>query len=226
LNSAGVPSLASFVQLSLAPTDQPPTGTITSPSSNVSIGAGQAVNFSGTGSDPDGTVTGYSWSFPGGTPSSSALANPGSVTYATLGTYVASLTVTDNAGVSDPSPPTRVITVGPSFSLSSSPAAQSVSLGGTTSYTVTVTPGTGFTGTVGFNVNGLPSGSTATFNPTTINTSGSTTMTASPSMIRVTVPATRSSSPSRRRCWSRPRGGDGQRGRGRVHRRHRQQPGR
>ena len=67
LNSAGVPSLASFVQLSLAPTDQPPTGMITSPSSNVSIGAGQAVNFSGTGSDPDGTVTGYSWAFPGGT---------------------------------------------------------------------------------------------------------------------------------------------------------------
>jgi hypothetical protein len=177
LNSAGVPSLASFIQLSLAPTDHPPTGTITSPSSNVSIGAGQAVNFSGTGSDPDGTVTGYSWSFPGGTPSSSSLANPGSVTYTTLGTYVASLTVTDNAGVSDPSPPTRVITVGPSFSLSSSPASQTVSLGGTTSYTVTVTPGNGFTGTVGFNVNGLPSGSTATFNPTTVSTSGSTTMT-------------------------------------------------
>ena len=30
LNSAGVPSLASFVQLSLAPTDQPPKGAITS----------------------------------------------------------------------------------------------------------------------------------------------------------------------------------------------------
>ena len=81
LNSAGVPSLASFVQLSLAPTDQPPKGVITSPSSDVTIGAGQAVSFSGTGSDSDGTVTGYSWSFPGGSPSSSALANPGSVVY-------------------------------------------------------------------------------------------------------------------------------------------------
>ena len=177
LNSAGVPSLASFVQLSMAPTDQPPTGTITSPSSNVSIGAGQAVSFSGTGSDSDGTVTGYSWSFPGGSPSSSALANPGSVTYTALGAYVASLTVTDNAGVSDPSPPTRVITVVPSYSLSASPATQTVKSGGSTSYTVTVTPESGFTGTVGFNVNGLPAGSTATFNPTTVNTSGSTTMT-------------------------------------------------
>ena len=177
LNSAGVPSLAGFVQLSIAPTDQPPTGVITSPASDVAIPAGQAVSFSGTGSDSDGTVTGYSWNFPGGTPSSSASTNPVSVVYSNPGTYVASLTVTDNAGLSDPSPPTRVITVVPSYSLSASPATQTVNLGGSTSYTVTVTPVTGFTGTVSFSASGLPSGATATFNPTTVSTSGSTTMT-------------------------------------------------
>ena len=194
LNSAGVPSLASFVQLSLAPTDQPPTGVITSPPSNVSVGVSQAVNFSGTGNDSDGTVAGYSWTFPGGNPASSELANPGSVTYSNPGTYVASLTVTDNSGVSDPSPPTRVITVTPSssYSLSASPATQTVNSGASTTFTVTVTPGTGFAGTVSFSTSGLPSGATATFSPTTVNTSGTTTMTlvtggASPGLYPLTI---------------------------------------
>ncbi len=111
LNTAGVPSVATFIQVSYAPTDQPPTGTITSPTSNVTIQAGQSVSFSGTGSDPDGTISAYSWVFPGGSPASSSLQNPGSVTFSTPGTYVASLTVTDNAGLNDPSPPTRTITV-------------------------------------------------------------------------------------------------------------------
>ena len=178
LNSAGVPvpSRASFVQLSLAPTDQPPNGVITSPSSNVTIGVGQAVNFSGTGTASNGTITNYSWVFPGGSPSSSVLANPGNVIFSTAGTYVASLTVTDSAGVSDPNPPTVTITVVPYFSLSASPGTQTVAPGGSTSYTVTVSPVAGFTGTVGFNVSGLPSGATATFNPTSVNTSGSTVM--------------------------------------------------
>jgi len=178
LNSTGVPSLASFIQLSLAPTDQPPKGVITSPSSNVTIGVGQAVNFSGSGTASSGTIADYSWVFAGGNPNSSALANPGSVTYSTVGQYTASLTVTDSSSVSDPSPPTRVVTVvASSYSLSASPATQTVKTGGSTSYTVTVTPGTGFAGTVSFSVSGLPSGSTATFSPTTVNTSGSTTMT-------------------------------------------------
>ena len=177
LNSAGVPSLASFVQLSLAPTDQPPKGTIISPSSNVSVGVGQAVSFSGSGIAHNGTIADYSWVFPGGNPSSSALANPGSVTYSTVGQYTASLTVTDSAGVTDPSPPVVNITVFTPFSLSASPATQTIKAGGSTTYTVTVAPGTGFTGTISFSASGLPSGSTATFNPTTVNTSGSTTMT-------------------------------------------------
>jgi hypothetical protein len=176
LNSAGVPSVARFVQLSLTATDQPPTGSITSPSSNVTITAGQSVNFSGTGTDPDGTVTGYSWVFPGGTPSSSQAQNPGNVAFSTPGTYVTSLTVTDNSGSTDPSPKTVTITVLPAFSLSVSPTTQTVATGGNTSFSVTVTPGSGFTGTVNFSVSGLPSGASATFNPPTVTGSGSTTM--------------------------------------------------
>ena len=98
---------------SLAPVDEPPTGSIDSPSGNVIIFAGQSVFFSGSGTDPDGTVTAYSWSFPSGDPGSSNVATPGNVTYWTPGIFVATLTVTDNAGLSDPSPKTRTIFVLP-----------------------------------------------------------------------------------------------------------------
>jgi hypothetical protein len=93
--------------------DPPPTGSIDSPSGNVTILAGQAVFFSGSGTDPDGTITAYSWSFPGGEPEFSNVATPGSVTYTTPGTFVASLTVIDDSGLSDPSPKTRTIIVLP-----------------------------------------------------------------------------------------------------------------
>jgi hypothetical protein len=111
MNAAGVPSVAKFVQVSPAPTDIPPTGTITSPASNVTILPGQSVTFAGTGSAPSGSITGYSWVFRGGSPGTSSLANPGAVTFASSGIYTVSFTVTDNAGITDPRPPTRTITV-------------------------------------------------------------------------------------------------------------------
>jgi large repetitive protein len=40
----------------------------------------------------------YSWSFPGGNPASSTLANPGAISYTTSGTYTVSLTVTNECG--------------------------------------------------------------------------------------------------------------------------------
>jgi hypothetical protein len=118
LNNAGVPSIAAMVQLTLSGGVQTPTGTITNPSSDVTITAGQSVSYSGTGTSPDGTITGYSWTFPGGNPGTSNLANPGNVTYSTPGTYTTTLTVTDSNGQTDPHPPTRNITV------LSAPAAQ------------------------------------------------------------------------------------------------------
>lgn len=45
-------------------------------------------------STSSGNITGYNWSFPGGTPSTSTLPNP-VVTYPAAGTYTASLTITD-----------------------------------------------------------------------------------------------------------------------------------
>jgi PKD repeat protein len=111
INNAGVPSVAQFVQVSKTPTDVPPAGAIITPATDVSIAAGQSVSFAGSGTVTSGSITGYSWSIRGGSPATSSLQNPGAVTFASPGTYVASLTVTDTAGNTDPSPKTRTITV-------------------------------------------------------------------------------------------------------------------
>ena len=76
LNSAGVPSVARFVHLSVSP-NQPPTAAIISPAGAVTINPGGSVLFSGSGSDPDGSVASYAWTFPGGSPASSTLADAG-----------------------------------------------------------------------------------------------------------------------------------------------------
>lgn len=179
LNSAGVPSVAQFVQLTPAPADIPPTGTITSPATDVTIAAGEAVFFSGSGSDPDGTISSYSWTLPGGSPNSSALASPGNVIYSTAGTYTATLTVTDNASVTDPNPPTRKVTVNPApdFAIAASPSSRSTAQGGQAPYTVSVSALNGFTDTVNLSVSGLPSGATSSFVPASISASGSSTLT-------------------------------------------------
>jgi len=75
------------------PANQPPTA---SASANPTSGAAPlAVSFTGSGSDPDGTIASYAWSF--GDATTSSLQNP-SHTYQSAGNYAATLTVTDNAG--------------------------------------------------------------------------------------------------------------------------------
>lgn len=178
LNSAGVPSVAQFVQLIPSPADIPPTGTIISPPSNVTITAGQSVSFAGSGSDPDGTIAAYSWSFPGGTPSTSSLASPGAVTYPAAGSFTAKLTVTDNANLADPNPPTRTITVNPApdFSISGSPSSQSAVQGSGASYNVAIGALNGFSDTVNLSISGLPAGTSAAFAPPSVTGSGSATL--------------------------------------------------
>jgi hypothetical protein len=64
----------------------------------------------------------------------------------------------------------------PDFSISASPSSLSVGHPGTASTTVTVTPINGFGGTVSFSVSGLPSRTTASFNPTSVAGSGNSTL--------------------------------------------------
>jgi hypothetical protein len=53
----------------------------------------------------------------------------------------------------------------PDFSMSVTPASQTVVVGNGTSYTVSITPAGGFSGQVGLTVDGLPGGATGTFTP-------------------------------------------------------------
>jgi PKD repeat protein len=179
LNTAGVPSVASFIRVAASGPNQAPVATITSPAANVTLNPGETVSFAGTGSDADGTIDAYEWAFPGGTPGSSSVASPGNVTYSTPGTYVASFRVTDNQGLAS-QPATRTITVS-DFALSATPATRTVAPGAGTTYTATVAPANGFTGTVTFSVTGLPSGATGAFTPASVTTSGSTTLNVSTS---------------------------------------------
>ena len=176
LNNAGVPSVARFVRLSLSAPNQAPTATITNPATNVTINAGGSVSFAGTGSDPDGTISSYAWTFPGGNPASSTVANPGSVTYSTPGTYTATFRVTDNLGLTSPAA-TRTITVNGDFSISATPASQTIARGGVATYTVTVTAGSGFTGTVNLSVSGAPGRATTSFNPASVVNGGTSMLT-------------------------------------------------
>jgi hypothetical protein len=82
----------------------------------------------------------------------------------------------------------------PDFSLTASPATQTIRGGGSTTYTVTVTPSGGFAGSVGLSVSGLPAGATATFNPpSTSSTSTLTIQTSSnskPGTVTLTITGT------------------------------------
>jgi hypothetical protein len=67
------------------------------------------------------------------------------------------------------------------FSISATPGSQTVPVTGSTTYTVDIGNLNGFSGTVNLGISGLPSGATATFNPTSVNSIGSSTLTVTTS---------------------------------------------
>ena len=64
----------------------------------------------------------------------------------------------------------------PDFTLAATPASQTVTVGTSTTYTVTTTAQNGFTGTVALSASGLPSGASASFTPASISGAGSSTL--------------------------------------------------
>ncbi|MDP2899601.1 MAG: PKD domain-containing protein, partial [Candidatus Bathyarchaeota archaeon] len=69
-----------------------PTASISGPSEGK---INEAASFNGVGTDTDGTIVSYAWTFGDG---GSALGSSVSHTYTTAGTYAVTLTVTDNGG--------------------------------------------------------------------------------------------------------------------------------
>jgi PKD repeat protein len=92
-NRGGTATSSHQVTVSPAP-NQPPTAAI------VATTAGLTVSLDGSGStDPDGSVSGYTWDFGDGSPTATGASQ--SHTYASDGAYTVTLTVSDNRGATD-----------------------------------------------------------------------------------------------------------------------------
>ena len=88
-----------------------PNGSITSPSGDTTVPEGESVQFSGTATDPDGDDVTVVWNFGDGITSTQL--SPSPHVYSDDGTYTVTFAVTDEFGLSDPSPPTLMVTVNP-----------------------------------------------------------------------------------------------------------------
>ncbi len=86
------------------------------------------------------------------------------------------LTITGTDGINTHTASVTLVVLAPDFSLSASPASQSINQGGSTSYTITQTALNGYTGTVSYSVTGLPAGATPTFTPASVAGSGTATL--------------------------------------------------
>ena len=165
-NTQGSNTLTKTNYISVA-APQPPVASFSgSPTSGI---VPLTVNFTDTST---GQPTSWAWTFgDGGT---STAQNP-SHTYTTAGTYSVTLTATNTMG-SNSLTKTNYITVTPpppDFTITVSPAKHTISRGGSTSYTVTITPRNGFAAQVALSVSGQPSGAGSSFSVNPVN--GSTT---------------------------------------------------
>src|SRR5258708_30029232 len=71
--------------------------------------------------------------------------------------------------------------LGRDFTLSASPVSRTVTQGGATSYSVTISPTGGFTGQVTLSLSGLPGGASGSFAPNPANASSTLSVTTSTS---------------------------------------------
>ena len=172
----------------LPPPPSSPNFSLSASPSSVSVTQGNSASSTITVT-PSGGFTGSVTLSASGLPSGVTAAfgtNPttstSSVTFtasATAATGTSTVTITGTSG-STTHTTTISLTVNAQvvgdFSIAATPASATVTAGGGTSYAVTITGSGGFSGAVSFGVSGLPSGASASFNPTSVTGSGSSTM--------------------------------------------------
>jgi YD repeat-containing protein len=185
---AGALQAADF-SLSISPTSQ----TVTAGNAPVTytVTVTKSGGFSGT---VNLTITGLPAGASGPfSPPSVAGSGTSTLTVTTLATTPAGtypLTITGTS--SSPSlthTTSATLVVNSDFSLSAIPSSQTINVGFTAAYTVTVAGVGGFSGSVSFTASGIPAGTSASFAPTSLVGPGSTVMTLTTAL---TTPATSS----------------------------------
>jgi hypothetical protein len=157
---------------------------------SLTVTAGSGTSYTATVSAVNGFTGAVAFSASGLPTGASASFNPASVNGSGTSTVsvttssstpagMYTLTLTGTSGsLTHSATVTLVVNAAPvpNFTFSASPSSQTVTVGGGTSYTATVSPVNGFTGAVAFSASGLPTGVSATFNPTSVNGSGTSTV--------------------------------------------------
>ena len=123
---------------------------------------------------PSGATAGFSTAVVTGTGNSTLTLT--TTAAAAVGSYPLTVTATSGALIHTANI-TLVVSPPADFTVGASPASQTVVVGGSTTYTVTVTAQNGFAGVTSLAVSGLPSGATPDFSPVTVTGSGSSTLT-------------------------------------------------
>lgn len=184
VNSAGVPSVANFVQVTPGPPDfslsaspssrtaAPGTGTTYSVSVSGLNGFSGSSSFTVSGLPAGASGSFNPTSFTGSGSSTLSIATTSSTA---TGTYP--LTITATSGTLTHS--VQVSLVIADFSVSVTPSSQTVNRGSSNSYKLTITPSGPFAGAVNFAVTGLPSRIGSSFSPASVSGSGTTTLTVS-----------------------------------------------
>jgi hypothetical protein len=181
VDNTGVPSVASWVQvqaglsLTVTPASRSVVqGSQTSYTASVTVPSGSTpVSFS-----VSGLPVGAAASFTPATLSASSSTTMKVTTASSTppGTYPLTISAS-NGTITQTATVNLIVKVQGTFTLTVSPTSQNVNRSSSATYTVTVTPSNGFHWTVNLSVTGTSSHITASLNPATINTSGTSVLT-------------------------------------------------